>query len=125
MTQDDSNVDVRGNTDTENETQLREWTVQQFARENKFVTIDEKIHATKENGYLFVSFDDIEGNRTHIYLSGGVRDAIAELDELPLASDVIRDKRIMEVINEEGELRLKLALNGGAKVRLDELFSQW
>jgi hypothetical protein len=101
---------------------LREWSPQQFAQEFNLVNVDEQIHRTKENNYMFISFEDVQGERTHVYLSIGLSDEVSDDDT---ALTILKGKRIMETINSSGELRVKLSRNGGNKVALQDLFATW
>ena len=114
-------VPVAGNT----EVQLQEWTPQQFAQEFNLVSIDEMIHKTKENGYPFISFEDLEGNRTHVYLSKGLSEELESMDDATTAPEILKGKRIQEVINADGDIRLKLTRGGATKVSLSDMFSGW
>ncbi len=117
----DVEVPVAGNT----EVQLQEWTPQQFAAQFNLVSIDEMIHKTKENNYPFVSFEDVEGNRTHVYLSVGLSEELDTMDDATTAPEILKGKRIQEVINVDGNIRLKLTRGGATKVNLDDMFSGW
>lgn len=119
---DPTTVPVAGNVDS---ITLREWTPQQYAAELKLVSLDEQIHTSKEGGYYFISFEDIIGNRTHVYLSKGLSEELETMENGTTAPMILKGRRIQEVLNADGEIRLKLTRGGSTKVDLNSLFSGW